>query len=268
MYKVVIVEDSKLLRNGMKYTIDWESLGCVVVGDAENGQQGLSLVRRVQPDIVITDIQMPGLNGLQMIEQLVLEQNPAVYIIISAYDEFSYAQQAVRFGVADYIVKPFTDEEMAETVQTAARRVTVRRENEALRQRLATVEDSKLIAFQEYLTAEDYSIKDEYTQRAMEYIKENYARNISVRTIALALNISESHLSKVFKETMHNTLGEYLTQYRITEACRLLRKSDCKVYEVAQQVGYTDQRYFSVAFKRIMGVTPLGFRNGEAAKSN
>jgi len=266
MYRVVLVEDSKLLRTGMKYTFDWDALDCEVIGDAENGQEGLSLIRQTQPDIVITDIRMPGLDGLEMIGQLNSEGNSAVFIIISAYSDFSYAQQAVRYGVADYLVKPFADSELVSSLKAACARVEEHRQEQLLSQRLEKVEKSKLIAFSSYLSGEEGKIKRDYTRRAIQYIKEHYAENIQVHSIAEALKMSESHLSKVFRETMHNTIGEYLTQYRIKEACRLLRNPDNRVNEVSEKVGYTDQRYFSVSFKRIMGVTPVNFRDGVSPK--
>jgi two-component system response regulator YesN len=132
-----------------------------------------------------------------------------------------------------------------------------------LRDRLETVEKSKLISFSDYLVSDEGKVKRDYTQRAIQYIRDNYAKNINVYSIAGALHISESHLSKVFKEIMHNTIGDYLIQYRIKEACRLLQNPNNRINEVSLQVGYTDQRYFSTAFKRIMGVTPGCFRDGD-----
>jgi len=262
MYKVVLVEDSKLLRTGMKFTFDWDSLDCEMTGDAENGQDGLKLIRQTQPDIVITDIRMPGMDGLEMIGQLSSEGNKAVFIIISAYSDFSYAQQAVRYGVADYLVKPFTDAELINSLKTACSKAEERRQDLILSRRLEAVEKSKLIVFSSYLSGEEGRIKQEYVRRVIQYIKEHFAENIQVRSIANALKVSESHLSKVFKETMHYTIGEYLTQYRIKEACGLLKNPDYRINEVSEKVGYTDQRYFSVTFKRIMGVTPGNFRDG------
>ena len=263
MHRVVLVEDSKLLRVGMKYTFDWDALDCEITGDAENGQEGLLLIRQTQPDIVITDIRMPGLDGLEMIKQLHAEGSGVVFIIISAYSDFNYAQQAVRYGVADYLVKPFTDSEMINSLKTACARVEEHRQELILSQKLETVEKSKLIAFSSYISEDEGRIKRDYVQRAIQHIKEHYAENnIQVRSIANALKVSESHLSKVFKEIMHYTISEYLTQYRIKEACKLLKNPDNRINEVSEKVGYTDQRYFSVTFKRIMGVTPGNFRNG------
>ena len=266
MYRVALVEDSRILRIGMMYTFDWDSLDCEIIGDAENGQEGLNLVRQTQPDIVITDIRMPGLDGLEMIGQLHSEGCGAVFIIISAYSDFSYAQQAVRYGVADYLVKPFADEELINSIKAACAKVEGRRQELSLSQKLETVEKSKLIAFSSYLSEEEGRVKREYAQRVIQYIREHYLENINVHLIAIALKVSESHLSKVFKTTMNSTIGEYLTQYRIKEACRLLKNPDTRINEVSEQVGYMDQRYFSVTFKRIMGVTPGSFRDGASPK--
>jgi two-component system response regulator YesN len=252
----------------MKFTFDWDSLDCEVTGDAENGQEGLVLIRKTQPDIVITDIRMPGLDGLEMIGQLNKEESGAVFIIISAHSDFSYAQQAMRYGVADYLVKPFTDAEMVNSLKSACIRVDERKQEFILSQRLEAVEKSKLIAFSSYLSGEEGKIKQEYARRTIQYIKDHYEENIQVPSIANALKVSESHLSKVFKETMHATIGEYLTQYRIKEACRLLKNPDYRINEVSDKVGYTDQRYFSVTFKRIMGVTPGNFRDGVSPDLN
>ena len=155
---------------------------------------------------------------------------------------------------------------MINSLKTACTRAGEHRQELLLNQRLETVEKSKLMAFSSYLSGEEGRIKREYARRATQFIKEHYAENIQVRLIANALKVSESHLSKVFRETMHCTINEYLTQYRIKEACRLLENPEHRINEVSGLVGYTDQRYFSVTFKRIMGVTPGNYRDGVRAE--
>lgn len=265
MYRVVIVEDSKLLRIGMIHTLNWQSLDCQVVGSAGDGLEGLQVICDTNPDIVMTDIRMPGLNGLEMIRAAREKgHNPAV-IIVSGYDEFSYAQQALKLGAVEYLVKPMEDEDTYRAIRAASARVDEHRRYLNLQERLQSVEDSKMKVFDAYLDSSD-DIKSEYTQQAIRYIEEHYADDINVRSIAAALSISESHLSKVFKDTIHSTIGEYLTNYRINRACMLLKDPQIRIYEVAVQCGYNDQRYFSVIFKRIMGMTPNEFRTRTAKK--
>ena len=265
MYRVVIVEDSKLLRMGMIHTLDWQSLDCHVVGSAGDGLEGLQVICDTNPDIVMTDIRMPGLSGLEMIEAAKAKGFSPAVIIVSGYDDFAYAQKALKLGAVEYLMKPMEDEDTYRTIRSACARVDERRKYESLQERLQNVEDSKMKVFKPYLDSSE-GIKSEYTRQAIRYIEEHYADDINVRSIAEALSISESHLSKVFKDTIHSTIGEYLTHYRIKEACMMLQDPQNRIYEVAIRCGYNDQRYFSVIFKRIMGMTPNEFRTRSLKK--
>lgn len=259
VYQIVIVEDSKLLRMGLIHTLNWQSLGCTVVGSAEDGMKGVELICNTQPDIVLTDIRMPGLNGLEMIETVRNRGYDPAVVILSGYDRFAYAQKAVKLGVVEYLTKPVEDEDLYQAIRAACARVDEQRRYRHLEDRLQSVEDSKLRVFHPLLDTGD-DLGSVYAQQTIRYIETHYAENITVRSIAAALCISESHLSKVFKDTLHVTLGEYLINYRINQACRLLKDPQMRVYEVAVCCGYQDQRYFSVVFKRIMGMTPNEFR--------
>lgn len=266
MYKVVIVEDSSLLRKGMIHTMDWVSLDCQVVGSAGDGPEGLRVILETQPDIILTDIRMPGMNGLEMIDAAWKQGCAASVIIISAYDDFNYAQQGMKLGAVEYLVKPVEDEDVCRAIRSACARVDARRQLSRLQEKLGAVESSKVQVFQPYLNGEA-GIKNEYTCRAIRFVEEHYGEEINVARIAKALSISESHLGKVFKDTMNTTIGEYIIHYRITRACRLLQNPQCRIYEAAARCGYADQRYFSVVFKRIMGMTPNEFRSRSIKKN-
>jgi len=259
MYRVVVIEDSKLLRMGMVHTWDWKSLDCQIVGSAGDGLEGLQVICETRPDVVLTDIRMPGLDGLEMIRSAREKGISPAVVIISGHDEFSYAQKALTLGAVEYLVKPVEEEEAYRAIRAACARVDEQRKYRNLTERLENIENSKMQVFNTYLASSE-GIKSEYTRQAIRYIEEHYADDINVRSIAEALSISESHLSKVFKDTLHCTIGEYLTQYRIREACTLLKDPQNRIYEVAVRCGYNDQRYFSVIFKRTMGMTPNEFR--------
>lgn len=252
MYSVVIVEDSKILRQGMVLTFDWQALSCKVVGESDNGVDGLALIREKRPDLVITDIRMPGMDGLAMIEALKKEKNGAVCLVISAYDEFEYAHRAMQYGVQEFLVKPFETEELRLALERSIQRV------EQLRQ-LREIQRQKAIRSGDYV-AKEGDLRARYAEHAVAYIREHYAENISILDIAGALSMSESHLSRVFRESMGCTLGEYITKYRIHVACELLRDVRLRVSEVAAKVGYGDSSYFSVSFRRIMGMSPNSYR--------
>ena len=117
MDRVVVVEDETMARKGIILTIDWSALDCVIVGEAANGEEGAELVKRLSPDLVVTDVKMPRMDGVEMITKLRAEGCQARFIILTAYSDFKYAQSALRLGVSDYLLKPLKDGEFEAAVR-------------------------------------------------------------------------------------------------------------------------------------------------------
>ena len=109
MYKVIVVEDETMVRRGIILTIDWAALDCVIAGEAANGEEGAELAVRLSPDIIVTDVKMPRMDGVEMITKLREQGCRAKFIILTAYSDFKYAQSALRLGVSDYLLKPLRD---------------------------------------------------------------------------------------------------------------------------------------------------------------
>lgn len=248
MLKVVVVEDEALVRKGIVLAVDWSSVGCAVVGEAADGQEGLEVIRRYKPDLIVTDIKMPRMDGIEMVKTLRAEGNDAYVVILTAYSDFSYAQSAVKLGAVDYLLKPFHDGELEQVVERIQRR---EREN-------AVQSDPKVCV----LNIQDYvQEKSKYVMETLNYIAGHYNDpDISVATIARSLGLSESHLSHVFKKETSYTLSGYLTSYRMHKAMELLKDCRSKVYEVAEQVGYRDITYFSSTFKKTVGLSPSEYQ--------
>lgn len=116
MKKIIVVEDEFRIRQGLVNLITKINLGCTVVGEAENGYEGLKMIRDVMPDFVITDIRMPKMNGLEMIEKIREYGIPCKFVILSGYAEFEYAQRGIRLGVQDYLLKPVTVTKVKELI--------------------------------------------------------------------------------------------------------------------------------------------------------
>jgi len=125
LLRVVIVEDEELIREGLRNNIEWESLGLEVVGTADNGKEAIQLCKSVKPDILITDIKMPLVSGLELIEKVKAENEDTVFIIISGYDDFSYAQQAIKYGVKDYFLKPIELDKLTEKLDLLSRQISL-----------------------------------------------------------------------------------------------------------------------------------------------
>ena len=117
MLKVLIVEDEELIRKGIALTVDWATLDCVVVGEAANGAEGLEKAEKCDPDLIITDLKMPQMDGIEMLERLRQAGKTTHVIILTAYDSFSYVQTALRLEAVDYLLKPFHDGDLEKAVQ-------------------------------------------------------------------------------------------------------------------------------------------------------
>ena len=116
MYKVVVVEDEEIARKGIIFTINWDALNCMIAGEAANGEEGAEVIRRLSPDIIVTDLKMPRMDGVEMIAKLREQGNRAKFIILTAYGDFKYAQSAVKLGVSDYLLKPLKDGDLEQAV--------------------------------------------------------------------------------------------------------------------------------------------------------
>lgn len=244
MLKVLVVEDEEMIRKGIVLAVDWAAMDCVVVGEAANGVEALEAVERLNPSLIITDLKMPRMDGIEMLRCLRDRGNHVYVIILTAYDSFTYAQSALRLGAVDFLLKPFHDGDLEQAVTALRRRMEGAEREEPALPGLKKGDKSK------------------YVLEAMDYIGKHYQDpNISISDIALDLGISEGHLSRTFKKETDYTLLNYLTRYRIHKAMELLRDCRVKVYEVAAQVGYRDITYFSATFKRVTGLTPSEYQD-------
>ena len=117
MYKILFVDDEEEVRKSIIKLMDWNALGFEIAGEAENGREALEKVTSLEPDVVITDIQMPYMDGLQLAEALQKEYPEKKVVLFSGYDEFEYAKQAIRLGVTGYILKPINIGELTAVLQ-------------------------------------------------------------------------------------------------------------------------------------------------------
>ena len=243
MLKVLIVDDEAVVRRGIVLGVDWASMGCVVVGEASNGEEGIAAAEQYSPNLIITDVRMPKMDGIAMMQELRRRGSRAHVIMLTAYSDFDYARSALQFGADDYLLKPFQDKELVAAIERIHRK---EQEKSGL-----SVSDELPLAKGD---------KSRYVLEAMEYISEHYAESsINITEIAQYLGVSEGHLSHVFKKETKYTVVGYLTQYRIHMAMKLLRDSRCKVYEVAGMVGYKDVAYFGSTFKKLTGLAPSAY---------
>ncbi len=256
MYRIVICEDEFTVRRGLVMTTPWNDMNCEVIGEADNGKDGLEMILRLTPDIVISDIQMPIMDGLEMMEKVNESYQPA-FIVLSAFSHFEYAQKALKLGAIDYLLKPFKDEDLANAIDLAKSSIDrIIRIKDSFN---AQLENDPQNRIEKYLSTSIKS-KHENIIKIIEYVHTYYNEDISVLSASDQIMMSESYVNRLFREETDYTFHEYLTLYRIKKACEMLRESNVRISEVSSSVGYKDQRYFSVVFKKYMGLTPKAYK--------
>ena len=254
MYRVIIVEDETTVRRGIVLTMNWAALDCVIVGEAANGEEGRDLALRLSPDIVITDVKMPRMDGVEMIHKLKEAGCKSEFIILTAYSDFKYAQSALRLGVKDYLLKPLKEGDLEASIRNI-----LTSWQEADDDGNTDPAAGELPAAIPALTKAQNTL-NKYVSEAIQFIYDHYNEDITITTVARSLDISEGYLSRIFKKETSYTFTNYLIFYRIKLAMNLLKDHRVKVYEVADQVGYSDTTYFSSQFKKVVGVSPSEYQ--------
>lgn len=237
MYKVLIVDDERMIREGLKSSIDWQKLMFSDVYLAKDGIEGQDMILQHEPDLVITDIKMPRMNGIEMMEAT--RQIDYEKLILSSYDDFEYAKAAIQFKVVDYLLKPIDEDELNTLLQTIVRtfKATKRTVPEILRPVLMT-------DFDNY-----------YINQAVHFIKANIQAELDNEIIANELDISTSYLMRTFKQFTGITINDFINRYRVYRSLDLLEKH-LKIYEVSEQVGYNEYKAFNYNFHKYLKMTP------------
>ena len=246
-YTVVVAEDEELLLNDIVSKIESSGLGFEIVGKAQTGKQALELVHELSPGLIVSDIRMPMMDGVTLLEQ-VNDYFPYIKsIIVSGYSDFEYARRALRIQVSEYLLKPVDPNE--------------------LYQALLKVKTQLDQEHEEYNDAFDESwLRNNPEQIAFTlktYIQNNFREDINLNIIAQKLNYSAAWLTKVYCQQYDTTPSKYMLGLRIAQAKTLLaHNQELSVRQIGETIGYKDQGYFSRIFKKYTGVSPIEYREG------
>jgi YesN/AraC family two-component response regulator len=243
----MIVDDEKEIGAGIRDSVAWDTLGMKVTALCTDGMEAIARAANETPDIIISDIIMPGFNGLEMVDKLRLQGCPSKIIFISAYSDIEYLKGAFKVNAVDYIFKPIDMHELRAVLAAQGNAIRAQRGEKALEQDIPPLSGSSSVIRKIYRSVE-----------------ENLGNRLTLRMISKACYLSVNYLSSLFHREVGMTVNDYITARRMRRACELLEQEG-KVYitEIARQVGYQDPAYFSRQFKMSMGCTPQQYHEGD-----
>lgn len=244
MYKVVLIDDESIIVEGLRQVVDWSAYRCQVVALAQDAASGAAAIRQHRPDILFTDIKMPGEDGLTMLAGLRGEFPRMQIAVLTGYRDFEYARRAICLGVARFLLKPSRMDELTEALEYMT----------GVLDRLPPEEAPEL--------QPGYEDPNSFLVRqAQAYIAEHSAQHISLQDVADHCYVSQWHLSKLLNKHLNQSFYNLLNEVRIHQAKRLMGDPALRISEVAEQVGYADTAHFSRVFKRIEGISAGEWRN-------
>lgn len=238
MYGMVIADDELMIRKGLM-SIPWNDYDIQILGVAGDGEQALSLLKSECPEILLTDIRMPGIDGLKLIEAAKAENPEIQTILLTGYEDFNYAREAIRLGAIGYILKPSDPDEIIESVNKAKRNLDRNNPNHV----------------------KASAIRNRAIGTLFDYMEKHYAEEITLYTAAEFVHMNHIYVSRLFKKEIGKTFLDALTTIRMKKACELLADNDNRIYEIAEKVGVQDSGYFSQVFKKYYDMTPSEYRD-------
>lgn len=244
MIRTVIADDEKVIRNGLKKLLEASNLPLSISEPATNGTEAVELIKFFCPEIILMDINMPGIKGLQVIETIKPHVPNAKIIIISGHDDFQYVQRALQLGVFDYLLKPINKTQLIDVIKKAI--------DSLLPEEINPVN----------LTLTKLDNGTSISTKAIEYIKANYTNpELTLATLSNLFHVSESYMTRIIKQRINKSFSTLLTELRIEMSIELLSTNeDIMIGQIAEIVGYSSHHYFCRVFKSSTGLSPLEYK--------
>ena len=270
---ILIVNDEYLVRCGLKAIIDWTGFDCVITGEAGNGREAFDFIAKNPVDIIVTDIRLPEMDGVELTRKIKEKKLRTQIIILCDYNEFPYAQEAVKLGAFRYV---FKTESIKTNLENALKCLSFQpdageapgQRGEGSAERLFPEWNEQV---EQYIRKLYYSLSSSkedgqagyshIVKKCVDFIYSDYKNNIGLSEAAERSGVSNSYLSYIFKQETGGNFSTALTRHRIEEAKKLLATTTLKIYQIAEQVGFSNPYYFSKVFKKISGYSCKDYRN-------
>lgn len=239
MYNVLIADDETWVIFGLKRMIEKSGLPFRVIGETNDGVTTLEEVEKKKPDVLFSDIRMPGYTGLELLEHIQEKKLDVKVVFVSGYAEFTYAQKALSLGAVDYLLKPIKPDMMTTVLKKLEVKLAGKVQEEVIEQK-----EEKVPVIEQIITE----------------IQEHYTENITLTELAKKYGISVGYLSSLIKENVGLSYSDYVTARRIQKAKELLEDERLSMEQIAEQTGFRDHFYFIKVFKKHTGITPGQYR--------
>ena len=251
MYQILIAEDEPLERKVLSSILKKHFGELCLIHEAKNGKDAIALFLEHRPQVAILDIEMPGGTGLEVARRIRRSEIPCMILFLSAYDNFSYAREAITLRALDYLLKPYESQELILSVEEALN----------LYARSPVIQEQQPVAGQD-VSEEDPSLQrmGQVRENIERYIRKHYTSELSMQDVAKAMNYSDAYFCKLFKQCFKVNFSAWLNQFRVEKAKEMLLSTRLSIREVSLACGYTDANYFARVFKRITGKTPSEYR--------
>lgn len=251
MYRMVIVEDEAIIRSGLATAFDWKALGFSVEALLEDGGEALEYISSHPVDAVLSDIKMPGMDGLELMRRLRSQSEDVQVVFLTGYADFTYVKQSLAGQAFDYILKLDLIIEVEPTFRRLKEHLDKQR---ALR------------CFRDHAKAMLALMEDEQRDpigQAQRYVLAHFTENLKMEDVARRFFMSPAHFSRSFKRAEGCSFSDRIKDLRLQLAYQLLGNTQLLVQDIARQVGYTDLKYFAHIFKERYGQLPSAVRDGE-----
>lgn len=254
MYQAIIIDDEKWVVKSLVATLgDMQVMEHFhIAAELYDGLSAIRYIKEHQPDLAFVDVRLPGMSGLEILQESNRLGLKTLFIVISGHAEFAYAQKAMLHNAIGYCLKPFSRSELSDSIQKAAQILEKRKDFEPVASHTA---DNTL------------SSKGNFVSIMVDYINSHYMEDISTQTLADLCSINSNYAGQLFKQKMNQTFSSYLADFRIKKAEKLLVDTDMPIALVAASVGYQDYFYFAKVFKKLTGSTPSSYRHEDEIHS-
>lgn len=251
IYKLLVAEDEPIERMVLCRTLRKNLGEFLEIHEAENGIEALELYRREQPQIVILDVEMPGISGLEAARRIRAEGGLCAVVFLTGFENFAYAKQAIEVRALDYLLKPYEEQELICAVEESIQ--YVRKLSE-----LMALVPAEPPAEQEGEVTEIRLAALRNTVRS--FIDERYTQPLSMQDAAKAMGYSETYFCRLFKQCFGVNFSTYLNEFRVEKAKEMMADTRTSIRQISTACGYSDPKYFARVFRRFVGLTPSEYR--------